>query len=713
MNRGLLGFSAVLASSVSLVCLAIDLPKELEALAKGKTSATTSQELKEITRWPGLAHWATSVAFSTDDQTLAIGLKDQIQLVDLATRTVRKTCEVKAGQIRSLAFSRDGQLLAAGGYQRVVVLHARTGELVQELKGHRGYVSGVAFSPDSQQLATACEDELGRIWRVKSEVPPVMLRGHSYPVTGVAWSPDGSMVATSAGDDTRPTKPGQVRVWDATTAAVKHQFELHSKAATGVAYSTEGHFLLSSSVDEHVNVYDLQQDKPLGFFAGHSRPTNSVVVHPDGETAISVSGGRAVGKNQLMVWEFATGETLASIEAHEAKITAVAVSHDGRQVATASQDRSVALWNVAFLAVGIPQSTVANAEPGAAVTTEKSSEQAADAAAVAATAAAATAAATAPQGAADAPKPKMLRAGIIGLDTSHAEAFTKTMNANPAVAGAEGCRVVAAYPKGSPDIKSSVERVPGYTETMKKLGVEIVDSIDELLKRVDVVLLETNDGRPHLEQILPCLKAGKPVFIDKPIAGSLTDAVAIFAAAKKYQVPVFSSSSLRFGKTTLAARGGSLGKITYCETSSPAALEPTHPDLFWYGIHGVESLFTVMGTGCQAVVRGKSAEGKIEVTGQWSGGRKGLFREAGGYQGKAVGDQGEGPVGSYDGYDPLVYAIVKFFQTGVAPVTPEETLEIYAFMEAADESQRQNGASVTLESVLVKARAEAEKKAEK
>ena len=120
-----------------------------------------------------------------------------------------------------------------------------------------------------------------------------------------------------------------------------------------------------------------------------------------------------------------------------------------------------------------------------------------------------------------------------------------------------------------------------------------------------------------------------------------------------------------------------------------------------------------MGTGCQAVVRGKSAEGKIEVTGQWSGGRKGLFREAGGYQGKAVGDQGEGPVGSYDGYDPLVYAIVKFFQTGVAPVTPEETLEIYAFMEAADESQRQNGASVTLESVLVKARAEAEKKAEK
>ena len=242
------------------------------------------------------------------------------------------------------------------------------------------------------------------------------------------------------------------------------------------------------------------------------------------------------------------------------------------------------------------------------------------------------------------------------------------------------------------------------------MGVEIVDSIDELLKRVDVVLLETNDGRPHFEQLLPCLKAGKPCFIDKPIAASLSDAIAIFEASKKYQVPVFSSSSLRFGKNSLAVRAGSLGKVTHGETSSPAKLEATHPDLFWYGIHGVESLFTVMGTGCQSVVRDKTAEGKIQVTGQWSGGRTGIFREGGGYQGKAVGEKGDAPVGSYDGYDPLVFAIVKFFHTGQAPVSPEETLEIYAFMEAADESKRQNGASVTLESVMSKARDKANKK---
>ena len=700
MNRISLGFSMVVVWSTAVIGFASDLPKMLDALG-GSKSASKPQEIKELARWPGLPGWATSVAFSADDKRLAIGLRDQIQIIDVATKTVVESILLKSGQIRSLAYSPDGLWIAAGSYQRAAILNAKSGDIVVELKGHRGYVTGVAFSPDSQRLATACEDELGRVWTLKAEPEATILKGHLYPVTGIAWSPDGTSVATSAGDDTRPTKAGQVKVWDAATAEIQHQFELHSKAATGVAFTPDGNFLLSSSVDEHVNVYDLTNDKPLGYFAGHSRPTNGVAVHPDGETAMSVSGGRAVGKNELMVWEFETGEPLAQVEAHEAKITSLAVSHNGRMVATASQDRSVALWNIAFLAVGMPQSKSMPAEPAPADAIEALAASVASAEVVAANAQPA-----------DAPKPKALRAGIIGLDTSHAEAFTKTLNKNPPAPGAEGCRIVAAYPKGSPDIKSSVDRVPAYTLALKKLDVEIVDSIDELLKRVDVVFLETNDGRPHLEQVLPCLKAGKPVFIDKPIAGSLADAIAIFDAAKKYRVPVFSSSSLRFGKNTLAARGGALGKISRCETSSPAALEPTHPDLFWYGIHGVESLFTVMGTGCQSVARGTTAEGKIEVTGQWSDGRVGIFREGSGYQGTATGDKGEGPVGSYDGYDPLVFAIVQFFQTGVVPVTPEETLEIYAFMEAADESKRQNGASVTLESVMVKAKAEAARKAE-
>jgi hypothetical protein len=315
---------------------------------------------------------------------------------------------------------------------------------------------------------------------------------------------------------------------------------------------------------------------------------------------------------------------------------------------------------------------------------------------------------------AEEPAPKQLRVGVIGLDTSHVPAFAGILNAEKPDADVAGCRIVAAYPKGSPDIESSTSRVPGYTEALKKLGVEIVDSIDVLVTKVDVVLLETNDGRPHLEQALPVLKAGKPLFIDKPVAGSLRDAVAIYRAAAHYKVPVFSSSSLRFGPSAQELRTGKskIGKITGCDAYSPCSLEATHPDLYWYGVHGVETLFTVMGTGCDSVSR-VSAPGYDVAVGLWKDGRIGTFRGirvgGSGYGGTAFGEGGVTAIGPYGGYRPLVVEIVKFFRTGVVPVSPEETIEIFAFMEAADESKRQGGKPVSLESVLAKAREEAGK----
>ncbi|MBI1310273.1 gfo/Idh/MocA family oxidoreductase [bacterium] len=308
---------------------------------------------------------------------------------------------------------------------------------------------------------------------------------------------------------------------------------------------------------------------------------------------------------------------------------------------------------------------------------------------------------------------KSLRVGMIGLDTSHCIAFTKILNDDSHPQHIPGCRVVAVYPQGSPDIESSVSRVPGYTEEIRKLGVEIVDDINSLVEMVDCVLLETNDGRPHLEQVAPVLKKGLPVFLDKPIAGSLTDAVAIFELGRHYRTPLFSSSSLRYSTGAQALRHGSLGKITGCDTYSPCSLERTHPDLFWYGIHGVEMLFTVMGTGCESVTR-TSTSNFDQVTGQWNDGRIGTFRGirsgGSGYGGTAFGEKGVGPVGKYDGYAPLVVEIVKFFRSKQVPVSEAETLEIYAFMEAADESKRQGGKPVALSAVMEKARTEAAKK---
>lgn len=309
----------------------------------------------------------------------------------------------------------------------------------------------------------------------------------------------------------------------------------------------------------------------------------------------------------------------------------------------------------------------------------------------------------------------VLKLGIIGLDTSHAVAFTKILNDPKASDDVAGCRVVAAYPKGSPDIASSVERVPKYTEEVKALGVEIVDSIDELVKRVDCVLLETNDGRPHLEQVLPVLRAKKPCFIDKPVAGSLADAVAIYAAAEKHGVPIFTSSSLRYTEGAQKLRSGAFGEIFGCDTYSPCSIEKTHPDLFWYGIHGIESLFTVMGPGCERVTRVSTPSAEI-VVGVWKDGRVGTFRGiksgATGYGGTAYTTKGIQQIGPYGGYRPLVVEIVKCFRTGKPPISAAESLEIYAFMEAADESKRQDGKAVSIAEVLEAAKKEAAKRSE-
>lgn len=296
------------------------------------------------------------------------------------------------------------------------------------------------------------------------------------------------------------------------------------------------------------------------------------------------------------------------------------------------------------------------------------------------------------------------RVGIIGLDTSHAVAFTKTLNADDAPAEYGGYKIVAAYPKGSNDIPSAVERVPGYTDEVKKLGVEIVDSISALLKKVDVVMLESNDGRVHLEQALPVLKAGKTMFIDKPIAASFADAKAIFEASKKYKVPVFSSSSLRFLDGISDISNGKIGKVIGAETYSPSPLEKTHPDFFWYGIHGVEILFSLMGTGCKSVSRVHNDDTDV-VVGVWEGNRIGTFRGLRSgkkdFGGTVFGEKAVVSLGKFQGYNPLLLQIVKFFDTGVAPVQPEETLEICAFIEAADASKAKGGASVSLETVMI------------
>jgi len=299
----------------------------------------------------------------------------------------------------------------------------------------------------------------------------------------------------------------------------------------------------------------------------------------------------------------------------------------------------------------------------------------------------------------------VFRIGMIGLDTSHVIAFTKAIN-DPAKN--YGCKVVVGYPGGSPDIPSSANRVDKFTNQLREqFGVEIVDSIEQLCQKVDGVMLESVDGRPHLKQARPVIAAKKPLFVDKPVAGSLADVLEIFRLAKENNVPCWSSSSLRFSPGIIGMRDNEkVGKVLGCEAFSPCSLEEHHPDLYWYGVHGVEILFTIMGTGCESVSRTHTKDMDL-VVGKWKGGRIGTYRglRAGkrDYGALVYGTKGIERSGGYGGYGPLIDEVVKFFKTGNVPVPPEETIEMFAFMSAADESKAQGGKPVSLATLMEKA----------
>ena len=304
---------------------------------------------------------------------------------------------------------------------------------------------------------------------------------------------------------------------------------------------------------------------------------------------------------------------------------------------------------------------------------------------------------------------KRLRAGMIGLDTSHVVEFVNLLNNPKAKGELAQMTVVAAYPGGSPDLPVSWNRVKGFTETLRNKGVKIVDSIPELLEQVDVVLLESVDGRPHLAQARPVIAAGKPLFIDKPMSASLADAIQIFRLAKAKHVPCFSASSLRFDSGPQGVRQGTagFGVVRGCTAWCPAGGTTAQPEPFWFhGIHGVELLFTIMGPGCENVSQAEPEK----VVGQWKDGRQGAFVDNNHGKRKPVygatveGTKRSGDASKSEGYAPLLVAIVKFFKSGKPPVDPAETLEIMAFMEAADQSRQQGGAPVSIESVMKKAK---------
>ncbi len=296
-----------------------------------------------------------------------------------------------------------------------------------------------------------------------------------------------------------------------------------------------------------------------------------------------------------------------------------------------------------------------------------------------------------------------IKIGVVGLSV-HSASFSQLLNDPKKGEDLKGCRMVALYhPKGNPDVDFTAEQLSKFESDIREMGVKIVSSMEEMLALSDVVMIETNDGRPHLEEALPAFKAGKPVFLDKPVGANLAHVLRIYEAAQKYKVPIFTSSALRYVDNIADINKN---EVLSAFTFSPAALEKSHTDLYWYGIHGIELLYAVMGPGCESVVQVSHTNGEDVVVGKWKDGRTGTFRGirqgSAGFGGTVFTKKDIRSLSGFTGYRALVVKAVEFFKTKVPPVPMAETIEIYAFMEAAMKSRKNGGVAVRIDEVLKK-----------
>jgi predicted dehydrogenase len=311
---------------------------------------------------------------------------------------------------------------------------------------------------------------------------------------------------------------------------------------------------------------------------------------------------------------------------------------------------------------------------------------------------------------ADEAQQRTIRVGMIGLDTSHVVGFMGPLRAADWPTDLPKLEVVAAFPGGSPTFPLSRDRVKGFTEQLAGMGVEIVDSIDALLPKVDAILLEAVDGSQHWEYARPVLAARKPVFIDKPLAASLEDAVSIQLLAEHYKTPWFTAS---FSRTMPAFReprySGTVGNVLGCDAYGPSQAVENHPGLFWYGVHGVDLLLTVMGPGCQTVSAERTNLTE-SVRGIWSAGRVGTYRTirtgtgAAGYGATVFGSKSIAHIKQDATYVPLLHMIARFFETGQSPADPDEMVEVIAYMSAAEASIAAGGKPIVVAELLEAAR---------
>ena len=159
-------------------------------------------------------------------------------------------------------------------------------------------------------------------------------------VTSLGFSPANNLLVTAGGQSLQ-YRPGDVKIWDATSGNLVASFEGHSSNVWSVAISADGKTLITSGYDGKVIVFDVESKKATATLASHKGWCRSVAITPDGKHFASAGEDGTV-----RLWDVSTGRQKRQFEGHESLVLFVDFSPDGHSVASASGDGTIRVWDV-------------------------------------------------------------------------------------------------------------------------------------------------------------------------------------------------------------------------------------------------------------------------------------------------------------------------------------------------------------------------------